>query len=298
MKRTEAVLAACLLSLAGIGRAQESVAPASEVAQSNALQKLVASMREAEAAIDSLRLTMTTSGRLRGGLDVRTRGELRVLRGTQPGGTRRFHSRLEYRFGDGLAGSVEMAQTPQGIVLFEQDPAFGVVHVRIPAKIVGDLEWAGEVLKRSDLPGMADARSRSPLGSGTIEDLTRTFDLALEDGTRQGEGGTWLRGARKEGLDQQDPDLPLSDRVELFVRKADRALVEASWFVGEDRVQHVLIEKIALGVKFESDAFRVDGQGQRLQEVADYAPMWEQIEQAIARAETKAPDGAVRPSRR
>ena len=48
----------------------------------------------------------------------------------------------------------------------------------------------------------------------------------------------------------------------------------------------------------EDDDFTVDGRGVRLRGVQEHAPMWEQIEQAVQRAEDKSADGVVRPSRR
>lgn len=256
-------------------------------------------MAKAEQALKSLSMTMKTTGRLPGGPEVTTRGELRVLRGTQPGAPVRRLSRVEYTFGDGLRGRMESAETAEGILLFEEDPAFGAVFLRIEPSIVKDLEWAGTVLDRSDLPGMVDARARSPLGSGLLADMTRTFDLKIDERTKHGEHeGTWVVGARKAGLDDQDPDLPIADGVEVFVRKRDKALLVARYKVGKDTVQQIEVEKLAVGADLGDDAFVVDGHGVRIRNVQDYAPMWEQIEQALQRADEKAKDGEVRPSRR
>ena len=256
-------------------------------------------MVKAERALVSLRMTMTTAGRLPGGLDVKTSGELRVLRGTQPDrGVRRF-TRLEYAFGDGLRGRIESAETSEGVVIFEEDPAFGAVFLRVEPAVVADLEWAGEVLERSDLPGMSDARARAPLGSGLLAEVLRTFDLAVDARTEHaGQKGVWVRGARKAGLDEQDPELPLPDGFEAFVRGKDRALLCARYLVGQDVVQEIEVESLEVGAALGDDAFVVDGHGVRLQNVQDHAPMWEQIEQAVQRAEDKAKEGQVRPSRR
>ncbi len=301
MNRTASAALSVLVWLAAGPAAQDPAEAAGKQSQTDAVQELVASIRAAEAALTSLRLTMTTQGRWPGGLDVTTRGELRVLRGTQAGaipGRDRVYSRLDYAFGDGLTGSMETAETADGIVLFEEDPAFGAVLLRIEPLLVADLAWAGEVLGEDGMPGMADRRAQSPLGSGMLADLARTFDLAVaDDRERDGERGTWLRGARKAGLAEQEPDLPLADRVELFVRERDRALLAAHWFVGDELVQRVTVEALETGVALDAGAFAVDGRGQRLRDVQLYQPMWEQIEQVVARAEAKAPGGRVRPSR-
>ena len=210
-----------------------------------------------------------------------------------------MYSRLEYEFGDGLRGRVESARTAGGIVVYEEGPAFGAVFVRLSPAVVKDLEWAGRVLKRQDLPGMADARAESPLGSGLIRDLQRTFDLRIDSRKeRDGDAGTWLVGTRKQGLDEQDPDLPLADRVEVFVRARDHAVMLVSYKVGEQVVQELIVEELVLDVELGDDDFTVDGHGQRVRDVQEHPPMWEMIERTLLRAEAKAPDGEVRPSRR
>jgi len=256
-------------------------------------------MVKAEQALKSLSMTMKTTGRLPGGPPVTTRGELRVLRGTQPTDPVRRFASLEYTFGEGLRGRLESAETAEGILLFEEDPAFGAVFLRIEPAIVRDLEWAGTVLDRADLPGMVDARARAPLGSGLLADMLRTFDLKVDERTRHGEHeGTWVVGTRKAGLDDQNPDLPLADGVEVFVRKRDRALLLARYKVGDDVVQQIVVDKLEVGARLDDQSFVVDGHGVRIRNVQDYAPMWEQVEQAITTAEEKSKDGAIRPSRR
>ncbi|MCK5942830.1 MAG: hypothetical protein KAI24_12715 [Planctomycetes bacterium] len=300
MNRTTAYVLSCSMSLIGIAAAQQPAAASVDKTQDAPVAALVASMVKAEQALKSLRMRLRTSGRLPGGLDVSTTGELRVLRGTQPGGVTRRFTRLEYAFGDGLRGRLESAETAEGILLFEEDPAFGAVFVRIEPAIVADLEWAGTLLDRDDLPGMGDARARAPLGSGLLAGLRRTFDLKVDAqrGEHGGHQGTWIVGARKPGLDDQNPDLPLADRVEVFVRAADRALLLARYLVGDEVLQQIEVDELEIDGELPEDAFVVDGHGVRIRNVQDYAPMWEQIEKAVERAEEKADEGVVRPSRR
>lgn len=299
MNRTAIAVLSWLSCTLTTGPAQAPSGAAGTAAQADPVAELVAKMQQAEGALHSLVLALRTEGRLPSGLSVTTRGEVHVLRGTQPSTPARLHTRLDYDFADGVRGQIETAWTDGGIVLFEQDPAFGPVYVRIAPSIVADLEWAGRVLGRSDLPGMADGRAQSPLGSGTVAELRRTFDLTIGSRTvNDGEPGTWLVGAAKRGLDERDPDMPLADRVELFVRERDRVLLVARYFVGDDVVQLIEVTRVELDVEIPDATFTVDGRGQRVRDVQLHQPLWEQIEQTITDAEAKSKDGAVRPSRR
>lgn len=299
MNRTTARVLVSCASLLGTLLAQE---PAPELAgkpQDAVVRELVSKMVAAEQSLKSLRMTMRTTGRLPGDLEVETSGELRVLRAPQPEVPARRFTRLEYSFGDGMRGRLESAETPEGIRLFEEDPAFGAVFLRIGREVVHDLEWAGKVLDRSDLPGMVDARARAPLGSGLLADMMRTFDLeTIGRKERAGEAGVWVVGRRKAGLDEQDPDLPLADGVEVFVRDRDSALLLARYKVGADVLQEIVVDELEVGAALGDEDFVVDGRGVRLRNVQDHAPLWEQIEQTLERAEAKAAGGDVRPSKR
>ncbi|MGC6488029.1 MAG: hypothetical protein ACON4Z_10315 [Planctomycetota bacterium] len=299
MNRTTARVLVWCASLLGTLAAQAPAPNAASASQGDEIKAIVAKMVESERGLKSLRMKMHTSGRLPGDLDVTTAGELRVLRAEQPEVPARRYARLEYSFGEGLSGRLESAETPDGIRLFEEDPAFGPVFLRIGRWIVRDLEWAGRVLDRSDLPGMVDARARAPLGSGLLGDMIRTFDLALDGrGERAGEAGAWIVGRRKAGLDEQDPDLPLADEVEVFVRRRDNALLLARYKAGGAVLQEIVVDELEVGVELGNDDFVVDGRGVRIRSVQDYAPLWEQIEQTLERAEAKAEQGQVRPSQR
>lgn len=292
MNRTVATLLFAGVSLIGNAVGQETSPQPVPPPQTVAVTKLVETMVKAEQSLLSLRMTMATTGKLPGGLDVATRGELRVLRETQASGAPQkapqLFSQLQYSFGDGMKGLLETAHTTEGIIMFEEDPAFGAVFLRIGPDIVVDLEWASRVLQKSDLPGMVDSRAQSPLGSGMVRDLSRIFDLAVAEDTGHGEHtGTWLRGARKAGLDAQDPDLPLADRVEVFVRSRDHAMLLARFFVLAEVVQELKVEKLEVGARLSAEDFTVDGHGERIRSVQEYAPMWEQIIEAISNAERK-----------
>ncbi|MBX3462463.1 MAG: hypothetical protein KF830_04790 [Planctomycetes bacterium] len=251
-------------------------------------------MRTAEQRARSVVVEMSTTGQLPGGLELSTRGHLRVLRGTQPA----VHAEVEFSFGDGLRGRVESAQTASGILLYEENPAFGELYLHLDPVVVADLEWAGQVLDRADLPGMADRRAAAPLGSGMLAELQRQFALELTDRReRQGEAGRWLQGRRRAGLDD-DGGGALADRVELFVRDRDQALLEMTQLLGDRPLQQLIVRRLEVDAALEPAQFTVDGRGQPLREVQQHPPMWDQIEQVVRQAEAKAADGLVRPSRR
>lgn len=302
MNRTEVVAAFALSCILGVAPTQEPAKGPPGGAQADPIDGIVAAMRDAERRAKSFRLELSTVGQLPGGLELTTKGVLHVLRGAQPA----VHSAVEFSFADGLSGRMESAQTKAGIVLFEDDPAAGELFLHIDPATVADLEWAGTVLERADLPGMVDGRAVAPLGSAMVADLRRRFALALaERKDRDGEPGRWLVGPRSVGVEDKDPDVPVADKVELFIRDADHALLEVRHLLGDKVVQRLDVKRVEVDVDLPAKAFVVDGGGQRLREVHQHAPMWNQIEQVLRQAEAKAVDKAdgkaepeVRPSRR
>jgi len=301
MKRTNVVFGFLLLVGVPAAVAQEGVEPKKPAAQPGPVDEIVAAMREAEQRAKSFRIEIQTKGQLAGGLELSTKGVLHVLRGTQAA----VHSAFEVAFADGLAGRMETAQTKTGLVILGDDPAFGELFLHIDPKIVADLEWAGEVLDRADVPGMKDRRAQAPLGSSMVVDLQQKFALAATDRKdRNGERGTWLAGARRAGLDAQDADVPMADRVELFVRDSDRALLEVRHLQRDAVVQHLVVA-VQVDVDLPASMFTIDGRGQKLREVQQHLPMWDQIEHVLRQAETKAAEKSgkeapesVRPSKR
>lgn len=303
MKRTDVVTAVLLSLFVGVASAQAPDAGGKPPAPPDPVAEIVAAMRKAEAELKSVQLEMHTKGLQPSGLVVTSKGVLRVLRGTQSAAgaaaPAKLHTVVEVEFLDGLKSRTETAQTEEGIVMLQSDPVVGDVLLRFDRKLTADLEWASEVLERADLPGMKDRRAAAPLGSTMVAELQRHYLLAVDARTqRQGEAGVWLVGKRKPGLDADDPDLPVADRVELFVRTADHALLEVAQWQGETQLQQLVVDKLVVGVDLPPTAFVVDGRGVKARDAKEFPPMWEQIELVLKQAESKSAEGVVRPSRR
>ncbi|MCA8952246.1 MAG: hypothetical protein KDE27_22235 [Planctomycetes bacterium] len=295
-----AVLAVLLGGLPGQGEGLQ------KPAQPDVAERLVAEMLAAEQRLRSVRIELSTASHFPGDTDIVTAGTLHVLRGEQP--KRRVAVRME--FGNGLVATMDSVETDGGVTIYKDDPAFGEVFLRVPPAIVTDLRWAGEVLDRSDLPGMRDARADAPLGSALLDGLRREFALApSERAERGGERGTWLAGKRRPGIGEADAELPLADRVELFVRASDHALLEVKQFRGDEVILAIDVAALVVDADIPETTWRLDGRGQTLREIEKYVPLWSQIQDVIRQAERKlapadAPEGAepppesLRPSKR
>lgn len=275
------------------GVAQEPANPPKPPAQADPIEVLVTNLRAAERRAKSVRIELATRGILPSGLEFQTSGTLHVLRGTHS----KVRTAVVFTFANGLDGSAESAATPEGITIYESDPSFGEVLVHIAPAIVADLEWAGEVLRRSDLPGMRDGRADSPFGSAMLDDLRTSFDLKVvgERKDRRGEPGTWLVGERRPGL-EQGVDLLLPTRVEVFLRQSDQAVLEVAHYEADKVVQHIDVKALEVDAPIADAVFTVDPRGLPVREVQKHAPMWILIEQALNQAEGKS--GEKRPSRR
>lgn len=309
MNRTSCSIAfATLLAVvAGPAAAQE---PKPETAaQPDPIAGIVQAMQQAEQRATSFRIELQTSGRWLDGTEFKTSGQLDVLRGAQP----RTRSSLEFTVLGTLGGRMATAQTDKGILVYQEDPAFGEVFYRIDPETVTDLEWAGEVLASAKMPGMKDRRAGAPLGSAMLDDLRRHFALAVTDKkARNGEAGQWLAGDRRPGLPDVDADLPLATRVEAFVRDKDLALLEVVHHQADKVLQRIEVRKLEVDAEIPIEAFTVDGNRQRLREVRQYLPMWGQIQDVLKQAEAKTAEeadarskatgqpveAAVRPSKR
>jgi len=75
-------------------------------------------------------------------------------------------------------------------------------------------------------------------------------------------------------------------------------LPKVGMWQGETQVQHLVVDKLVVGVDLSPKQFVVDGRGLKATDVQQFPPMWEQIEQVLKQAESKSADGVVRPSRR
>jgi hypothetical protein len=240
-------------------------------------------MQAAEKALISVQLELRTRSSWPDGTVMTTRGSLRVLRGGQAA----VHTRFEFQNDDGIRGRSESVQTADGIVLFEDDAAFGEVFVAIDKKLVADLEWAGDVLRKDGLPGMRDRRAEAPLGSGMLASLQTQFELAADARKeRAGDAGQWFVGKRKKGLDADGGELPVADAVEVFVRDRDHALLEVKQSEGDKVVQHLVVETITVDAKLDPAQFKV-GAGTGTPSPVQQHALGQQIEQTLKQAEAK-----------
>lgn len=295
MNRTTFVTLAIAMSAALGSPAQVAPGAAAGKAQPDPIDELVAKMVAREQSLQSLAMELSTTGTLGAGVVVNTRGTLHVVRGTQAA----CHTKLEFLLDQGVKGKSESAQTALGIVLLEDDPVLGPVYVHFDPKLVADLEWAGEVLGTEHLPGMQGRRANAPLGSAIVQHARTHFDLVVDSRPdRKGEPGVWLVGKRKRGLDPADPELPLADATELFVRSKDMALLELRQLQGNKVVQQVVVDKLEVDAEIPASVFVVDGGGLRLRPVQQHQPLGDTIEQTIKQAERKNKDGLLRPSKR
>lgn len=273
--------------------------PAQGGSQEPSIQQVVEKIREREGGARRVQLELRTEGNMPGGLGFATKGTLRVLRAEQ-GDVVAVHSVVEYSFADELAGRMEAVRTADGIQTLENSPTFGEVFLRFDAKVVADLEWAGGVLKRADLvPGLGDSRSSSPLGSEMVADLARRYALEpLSRREHNGQIGTWYGGDRRTGIGLEDePDLPLADRVELFVRSPDFALLEVVHLRGGEVLQRISVEKLVIGEPMAADSFKIDSRGRTPVDATQHPPTWEQIQQILDQAKVRA-GGELPPSQR
>lgn len=296
MNRTEMTRALLSVLLAAAAVGQEPAPAAPQPAEDAFVKELVGRMQKAEAAATSVHMELETTGSFPGGMTFETRGSLRVLRGEHP----RLHARMEFTFEDGLAGRLETLKTPDGVWILEDNPTFGEVFLVMDRALVADLEWAARVLGRADdVPGV-DRRAAAPLGSGMVEDLGRQYRLAeLSRGERDGQPGRWVGGdLRPSTQPESDPDLLLPDRVELFVRDGDSALLDVVHLHLGKPVQRISVRKLEVNRPLDPASFGLQVGDRKARPVREHLPAWSQIERILAEADAKAGADDLRPSRR
>jgi hypothetical protein len=284
----------CLLL--GFVVAQDPPAAPESKPKSGVMDDVVRAMRAAEAKALQVRLQMTTEGTMPGDLKFTTKGTMRVLR-TEQGVLQAAHVALDCTFVGGIQSRMESVKTPDGLWTFEQNQTLGEVWLHYDKELLQDLEWAAEVLQRTDLPGGKDARVAAPLGSEIVADLAQRYELqAMRSRSRDGQAGTWYGGDRKPSPGQEDDaDIPIADHVELFVRQQDTALLEVVYLSQQKPIQRIKIDEIVLGEPMPLASFVLDTKGKKPKDVRDYPPEWEQIQQVLQSAKDKVP-GKLPPS--
>jgi hypothetical protein len=290
-----------LLTLVGTATfpaaAQEPAPKAEPSAQSPEIRELIDAMTKAEAAASRIRLQLFTEGNLPGDLTFETRGSLRVLR-TAQGETQAVQSTVEYSFADGLSGRMESVRTPKGVWIREENPAFGKIYVHIDPVLLADLDWAGKALNQAGA-GLQDPRAGSPLGRAMVEDLARRYDLAkMNRRVENGQDGIWYGGPQRQQAsgEAMPADMPIADRVELFVRESDKALMQIVFLQGANAIQRIRVDNLVIGEAMPLEGFKLDDRGEKPQDVREHQPMWEQMSQLIEAAEKET--GEKVPSKR
>ncbi|MBL8722972.1 MAG: hypothetical protein JNK49_02955 [Planctomycetes bacterium] len=289
---------AALLAASAFGLAQAPAKAPERAPEPDAIAAIVAAVRTAERNLVSVELALETSGRFGSGDEFTTRGTLHVLRTGQP----RQRTEVEFQ-AVGLKGRSISVRTPDGVTLHQDDPAFGELLARIPQAVVADLEWAGLVLDRNDLPGMADARAQAPLGSTVLAELARQFALQVgERKERGGEAGRWLHGERRPGLPEAEAVVPEATRAAAFVRDRDQAVLEVVYHQQDKVLQRIDVKRCVVDGAIADSVFVLAPPGLKVRELAAVPSLQEPIERTLQQAERKASEKAgapvLRPSRR
>jgi hypothetical protein len=288
MNRTAILRLLPVLAAAAALLAQDSQPQGDTRPKAGVMDGVVRKLREAESKATRVRLQLLTEGTLPGGLEFHTKGTLRVLRSEQ-GALLAAHALIDCTFADGIQSHMESVKNPSGLWTFETNPAFPEVYLHYDKDLVADLEWAGEVLGRTDLPGAGDARAMAPLGSEMLADLAQRFDLQELGGKTGGQLGTWYGGDRRPGGSQEDDaDLPLADRVELFLRSPDSALLEIVYLQAGKPIQRIKVEELVVGEAMPLESFVLDTKGRKPKDVRGHDPEWDQIQQLLQGAREKA----------
>ena len=288
MNRTAILRLLPVLAAAAALCAQDPKPQGDNKPKAGVMDEVVRKLREAESKATRVRLQLLTEGTLPGSLEFHTKGTLRVLRSEQ-GALIAAQAIIDCTFADGIQSHMESVKNPNGLWTYETNPAFPEVYLHYDKDLVADLEWAGEVLGRTDLPGAGDARAMAPLGSEMLADLAQRFDLQEMGGRTGGQLGNWYGGDRRPGGNQEDDaDLPLADRVELFLRSPDKALLEIVYLQAGKPIQRIKAESLVIGEPMPLESFVLDTKGKKPKDVRGHDPEWDQIQQLLQAAREKA----------
>jgi hypothetical protein len=151
--------------------------------------------------------------------------------------------------------------------------------------------------KADEVPGV-DRRGAAPLGSAMLQDLSRQYKLApLSKKERNGTPGQWIGGdLRPASARPKEDDMPLPDRVELFVRASDGAVLDTVHFQDGKPTQRIEVVKLEIDKPLPEADFKIDTD-QKPRPVRECLSPWTQIEHILAEAEGT-PGAGKRPSER
>lgn len=253
------------------------------------LEELVASMREKEKAAHSVYMEMTSQASYPGNMSFSTRSTLRVLQGTH------FHMQLEASFGGEIAARSEMVKTPAGILMLENDPAYGEVFLKIDRELSEKLDEASRILGQGEggLPGPMAEQSTSPLGGSMLESFSELYDLKVERRlNKDGQDCLVVAGDLRGGLPEPDENAPpRADRIDILVRIVDSAVVQMVELKDGREQMRVNITKLELNRPMDATTFLIDAPDREPMDVMEHPPTAQQIQALLDAAEAKKKDG-------
>jgi len=263
-----------------------AVLPAANAPQEPDIKDLMEKLERSETAVRSVSMKLTTEGRHPSGQPFQSEGEIRVLRGTH------FHVTLRFRFSEQLEGESETVRTPEGVWIRDKGPAFGEVFLEIPgpkgepdgSSLMEQLDEAARLLgPDASVLGAFDSRSLSPLGSRMLRDLDERYDLEVQKRASLGSHrGYRVGGDLRDDVPAAGPVTP--DRVELFIREHDGAVLEMVQFRDGVPLTKVRIEELELDKPMEPESFTLDAGGKTFRSVREHPPAWASIEQVLEQA--------------
>ena len=140
-----------------------------------------------------------------------------------------------------------------------------------------------EIVRRVPLEG-----SREPLpqlfrirGAGCSD--FRGFDACWAS---EGQRGYRLIGDLRPAP-KENPGVPLADRVELFVRERDGAILEMVDLEGGQLLSKVSITDLVVDLHMDPASFAIDPKGKKPRHVREHTPLFDVIEQVLEEAAAK-----------
>lgn len=247
------------------------------------LAALLADMRLRSGKVKGYSLEMTSVMQLPNGLRSESRSSLRVL------STTHFAAKTVARYSDGLEGVSESVRTPEGILVYEQDPTVGRVFFRIDPKLMGQLDKAQKALladgrRDAGTLGAGPDPESGPHGHQVLAELATQFDVKVVGRAKFGGESVFRVAGPARGVGDSGLDLPVGDRVEALVRERDRAMVKIVQSRGDKTILEIQVTQLAIDPPMRPRDFALNVSDLEPVDVKDYPPAWQQIQKVLADA--------------